>query len=67
MKLMIDLIRAVAEHFLMDMELEKRDGIINICVDMQERVRELCEDFKTKMRRYYYVTPTSYLELIRID
>ena len=31
---------------------------------MQERVAAVSEEFKQEMRRYNYVTPTSYLELI---
>jgi dynein heavy chain len=55
----------VANHFLNDSDLEKKEGIVSICVDMQERVRLLSERYKNELRRYYYVTPTSYLELIK--
>jgi dynein heavy chain, axonemal len=60
-----DALTSVAEYFLANQELENRDGILHICVDMQERVSNLSELFKNNMRRYYYVTPTSYLELIK--
>ena len=56
---------SVAQHFLKEIDLEKRDGIVKICVDMQERVRDLTVRFKDELRRFYYVTPTSYLELIK--
>lgn len=38
---------------------------MKVCVDMQERVRQLTDRYKTELRRYYYVTPTSYLILIK--
>lgn len=41
------------------------EGIISICVDMQTRVQELTNRYREEMRRYYYVTPTSYLILIK--
>jgi dynein heavy chain len=31
-------LQSVAEHFLNSVELDEREGIISICVDMQERV-----------------------------
>lgn len=34
-------LQSVAEHFLNKIELENREGIISICVDMQERVTQL--------------------------
>ena len=36
-----------------------------ICVDMQQRVRELTQRYLFELRRHYYVTPTSYLILIK--
>jgi dynein heavy chain len=34
-------LQSVAEHFLNAVELENREGIVSICVDMQERVSQL--------------------------
>lgn len=34
-------LQSVAETFLDDVELDQREGIVNICVDMQQRVSEL--------------------------
>jgi len=58
----------VATRFLDDvpLEMDVKGGIIDVCVDMQERVRELSVDFLASLRRYNYVTPTSYLELIKL-
>ena len=41
-----------------------REGVVKLCVDMQQRVRELSTRYYQELRRYYYVTPTSYLELL---
>lgn len=61
-------LRSVAMQSFANVEgLEKeREGMISICVDMQERVRLLAEKYKNEMQCYYYVTPTSYLELLKI-
>lgn len=40
------------------------EGIVSICVDMQLRTTSLAEKYKEQEKRYYYVTPTSYLVLI---
>jgi dynein heavy chain len=60
-----DALSSVAHHFLEDVELPERDGIVDICVDMQVRARGLTAKYLEEYRRYYYVTPTSYLELIK--
>ena len=41
------------------------DGVIEVCVDMQSRVDAMRVRFREELGRHYYVTPTSYLELIR--
>ena len=48
-----------------DVELDERQGIVSICVDMQERVSELTQRYYQELKKYYYVTPTSYLILIK--
>ena len=60
-----DALTSVAQYFLEDVELPERDGIVKICVDMQQRVRNLTKRYYDELRKYYYVTPTSYLELIK--
>ena len=59
-------LRSVATYFLNEIELPEavRRGIIDVCVDMQQRVSDLSVQYLAQLRRYYYVTPTSYLELI---
>merc|ERR1719171_1430106 len=59
-------LRSVAEHFLKTMEMDEtiKAGIVDICVDMQERVSKMSEKYVAEMGRHFYVTPTSYLQLI---
>jgi dynein heavy chain len=59
-------LRSVAEIFLHDVELSKieRVGVTDVCVNMQSLVSGMSKDYLAAMGRYYYVTPTSYLELI---
>lgn len=45
---------------------ELRKGLVDISVDMQMRVTKLRNRYEAELRRYYYVTPTSYLELLSI-
>jgi len=55
----------VAEYFIKDVDdLNEREGIVSICVDMQMRTTDLAEKYKREQKRFYYVTPTSYLVLI---
>ena len=37
-----------------------------MCVDMHDDVKKLCDQFYNEMKRYFYVTPSSYMELIRV-
>merc|ERR1712151_1379078 len=46
------------------MEQTIRDGCIAVCVEMQKSVFELAARYQREQSRHYYVTPTSYLELI---
>ena len=40
---------------------ELRKGLVSVAVDMQMRVTKLRNRYEAELRRYYYVTPTSYL------
>jgi dynein heavy chain len=61
-----DALQSVAEHFIGQVDdLPESEGICSICVDMQIRTTQLAEKFKSEQKRYYYVTPTSYLVLIQ--
>jgi dynein heavy chain len=61
-----DALTSVADHFLhkVDLESDVFHGVVKICVDMQKSVSSLATRFFQEVRRHYYVTPTSYLELI---
>ena len=63
-----DALRSVAGYFLHNVDLEEsvKLGVIDVCVDMQLRVVQLSHKFLKQMNRNYYVTPTSYLELINL-
>eukprot|EP00927_Polykrikos_kofoidii_P046388 TRINITY_DN40623_c0_g4_i1.p1 TRINITY_DN40623_c0_g4~~TRINITY_DN40623_c0_g4_i1.p1 ORF type:complete len:2568 (-),score=563.58 TRINITY_DN40623_c0_g4_i1:159-7829(-) len=59
-------LQSVAKHFLktLDMTEETRGGVVAVCVEMQKSVFGLTEQYLREVGRHYYVTPTSYLELI---
>ena len=59
---------AVANFYLTELKLEDKyfSEIINICVDMQSRVITYSEKFYQELRRYYYVTPMSFIELLEL-
>lgn len=59
-------LKSVAEFFLEEVDdLPEKEGIVSICVDMQTRVTALSARYLAEQKRYYYVTPTSYLVLIQ--
>lgn len=61
------LISTANNHFKESMKItddELRSGLVKISVDMQMRVTKLRNRYEQELRRYYYVTPTSYLELL---
>jgi dynein heavy chain len=60
-------LRSVATHFLGALEMAPavKAGVIDECVEMQKQVRSLSQEYLSAMSRHYYVTPTSYLELIK--
>lgn len=54
-------------HFIKEMNIDdelKRNNLVEIAVDMQQRISSLSQRYYEELRRYYYVTPTSYLELL---
>eukprot|EP00599_Poterioochromonas_sp_BG-1_P008225 CAMPEP_0173135378 /NCGR_PEP_ID=MMETSP1105-20130129/1860_1 /TAXON_ID=2985 /ORGANISM="Ochromonas sp., Strain BG-1" /LENGTH=4194 /DNA_ID=CAMNT_0014047373 /DNA_START=78 /DNA_END=12662 /DNA_ORIENTATION=- len=59
-------LRSVANFFLTGVDLEPKikEGVVDVCVDMQQKVVGLSKKYQLEMGRHYYVTPTSYLELI---
>ncbi|XP_048465622.1 dynein axonemal heavy chain 3 [Rhincodon typus] len=61
-----DALEMVAHKFLEDVELdyEVRKEVVGLCKYFQESARTLSTKYFSTLRRYNYVTPTSYLELI---
>ncbi|GCC38553.1 hypothetical protein chiPu_0017068 [Chiloscyllium punctatum] len=61
-----DALEMVAHKFLEDVELEYevRKEVVGLCKYFQESARTLSTKYFSTLRRYNYVTPTSYLELI---
>lgn len=64
-----DALRSVASTFLggIDVEIEPpsvRTAVCEMCVLMHESVHELSTQYRQEAKRFNYVTPTSYLELI---
>jgi dynein heavy chain len=59
-------LKSVAERFLKKIELPPatKDGVVSLCTTMQRSVFELSKRFQQELGRYFYVTPTSYLNLI---
>ncbi len=59
-------LRSVAEFSLANADLADgiKKGVIDVCVSMQKKTAELSDKFLQQLGRHYYVTPTSYLELI---
>ncbi|VDO05387.1 unnamed protein product [Rodentolepis nana] len=62
-----DALEMVATTSLVDIELddEVRKSIVHTCKHFHKSVRQLSERFLSELRRHNYVTPASYLELIR--
>lgn len=46
--------------------LEQTENLANICVMMHQMVEDTSERFYIEMKRYYYTTPSSYLELLKL-
>ncbi|XP_077987554.1 dynein axonemal heavy chain 3-like isoform X2 [Glandiceps talaboti] len=62
-----DALERVAHKFLDDVEMtdEVRKEVVVMCKHFHESVRALSDSFYGVLRRRNYVTPTSYLELIK--
>ena len=44
----------------------KKDALSKMCVEIHTSVQQTAKKFYEELRRYYYTTPTSYLELINL-
>ncbi|KAI9203256.1 dynein heavy chain and region D6 of dynein motor-domain-containing protein [Polychytrium aggregatum] len=64
-----DALLSVSQRFFEFVDLgseEMREKIASMCVDIHSSVGEMAKKFYTALRRKYYTTPTSYLELINL-
>ncbi|KAK3235325.1 hypothetical protein CYMTET_54468 [Cymbomonas tetramitiformis] len=61
-----DALHAVAENILDDMDgiQDVKGKLADMCVHFHSSVQKLSERYLLEARRYFYVTPTSYLELL---
>jgi len=61
-----DALLTVAESFMADikMEADVRKAVLKMCCYFQDSVSKISKDYFSEARRYNYVTPTSYLELL---
>ncbi|KAI8996174.1 dynein heavy chain and region D6 of dynein motor-domain-containing protein [Gaertneriomyces semiglobifer] len=62
-----DALQAVARQFLKDVDLEDavRESVVQLCKHFHQSTIALSERFLAASSRHNYVTPTSYLELLR--
>eukprot|EP00435_Cladocopium_sp_Y103_P021055 s1702_g5.t1 len=62
-----DALVAVAERFLGQVEMEEavRASCVEMCSIFHSQTTELAVEFKNSLKRIYYATPTSFLELIQ--
>jgi dynein heavy chain, axonemal len=62
-----DALEIVATKFLSDVEIQEsiRGEVVSMCKHFHESVRQQSDKFLSQLRRHNYVTPTSYLELIK--
>ncbi|EDV27935.1 uncharacterized protein TRIADDRAFT_52992 [Trichoplax adhaerens] len=63
-----DALERVAMKFLEEIDLEEniKKASVEMCQYFHSSVRQLSTDYYSTLRRYNYVTPTSYLELILV-
>ncbi|XP_076263714.1 dynein heavy chain at 16F [Rhynchophorus ferrugineus] len=58
---------SVAQNSLKELGTEELcNSLSRVCVVMHESVEVMTERFYREMKRYYYTTPSSYLELIKL-
>ncbi|KAJ3217583.1 Dynein heavy chain 7, axonemal [Dinochytrium kinnereticum] len=62
-----DALEMVATKFLSDVKIDDniKVGLVSMCKHFHESTRKLSDQFLARLRRHNYVTPTSYLELIK--
>lgn len=61
-----DALESVAVDFLHEVEMQDktREACIDLCMYFHRHVEQLAKRYKEELGRHYYITPTSYLELM---
>ena len=54
------------DYSIFHLSQELKSKVANICVDIHSSVSDATKQFYEELRRHYYITPSSYMELIRI-
>lgn len=60
---------SVSQTFFQNVEFgseEMKQCFSEMCVEIHVSVTDMAESFYSELRRHYYTTPTSYLELINL-
>ncbi len=60
---------SVSQTFFQNVEFgseEMKQCFSEMCVEIHVSVTDMAESFYAELRRHYYTTPTSYLELINL-
>ena len=52
--------------FDVDLEVEQRRCLAKACVQLQQGAYALCDEYLERNKRQIYVSPTSYLELLKV-
>ncbi|KAJ1515292.1 Dynein heavy chain 7, axonemal [Coelomomyces lativittatus] len=62
-----DALQLVAINFLADVEMEPtvKESVVQVCKLFHQSVGDISKKYLLNLKRHNYVTPTSYLELIR--
>jgi len=62
-----DALQAVADYFLGDLEMEDelKASVCSMCIVFHQSVHSTSDRYRIEARRFNYVTPTAYLELIQ--
>ena len=62
-----DALNSVAHFYLKNAPLEhgQLNSIASVCVDMQLQMLKKVEEFRHELKRHYYVTPISFIELLK--
>jgi dynein heavy chain len=62
-----DALHSVAKHFLSDSDIDddNLDKVMDMCIKFHEDAQATAHKYLAEAGRHYYVTPTSYLELIQ--